>query len=199
MIRLYVETNFVLELTFDQEQSAACEQLRDFAEEGRVELVVPAYCLAEPHETFVRRRKKRQISQNEIEAELKQLRRSTSYKVAAEQIELVAALFAASAQEDLARLEDAVTRLAEAATLLPLTPRVVRRAYHLQKYMDIGPQDSFVLASVLDDLDDRPSSKAWFANRNTKDFEDPDVEALLADRNCQLLTSFGAAVGLIRH
>ena len=54
-MNVYVESNFVLELALLQEQSASCEEILGLCEAGRVQLVVPAYSLAEPYETLVRR------------------------------------------------------------------------------------------------------------------------------------------------
>jgi hypothetical protein len=44
----YVESNFVLELAFRQEDSASCEELLALAESRQIELLIPAYCLGEP-------------------------------------------------------------------------------------------------------------------------------------------------------
>ncbi len=48
-MNIYVETNFVLELTFQQEQCTSCEQILLLCEAGYGQLVIPAYSLAEPH------------------------------------------------------------------------------------------------------------------------------------------------------
>ena len=53
-MNIYVETNFVLELVFEQEQQASCEQILALCESGRSRLIIPAYCLAEPHEKLTR-------------------------------------------------------------------------------------------------------------------------------------------------
>jgi predicted nucleic acid-binding protein len=68
--RLYVESNFVLELVFSQEQSAACEELLAAGENGVFELVLPSYCLGEPLETLRRRHKERQRLQEGVQTEL---------------------------------------------------------------------------------------------------------------------------------
>jgi hypothetical protein len=53
-VNVYVETNFVLELVFQQEQFVSCEQILQLSEAGRIKLTIPAYCLAEPHEKLSR-------------------------------------------------------------------------------------------------------------------------------------------------
>ncbi|AFY91210.1 hypothetical protein Chro_5873 (plasmid) [Chroococcidiopsis thermalis PCC 7203] len=39
-MNIYVETNFVLELTFEQEQSASCEQILQTCEAGQGHLII---------------------------------------------------------------------------------------------------------------------------------------------------------------
>ncbi len=57
-MNIYVETNFILELTFEQEQSASCEQILQFCEAEQTKLFIPAYSLAEPHEKLSRQKLK---------------------------------------------------------------------------------------------------------------------------------------------
>lgn len=76
MKRLYVESNFVCELVFAQESRNDCERILVLAEQQRVGLVLPAFCLAEPLETLGRRHQERRRLQEGIQKELRQLRRS---------------------------------------------------------------------------------------------------------------------------
>lgn len=55
----YVESNFVLELALLQASHASCEAILRLCEEGSVQLVVPAFSLAEPYETLGRRQAQR--------------------------------------------------------------------------------------------------------------------------------------------
>jgi len=72
-VNVYVESNFVLELALRQEQSASCEKLLDLCEGGRVTLVVPAYSLAEPYETLIRRRSQRRQIKHDLDLVLPSL------------------------------------------------------------------------------------------------------------------------------
>lgn len=77
-MKIYVETNFVLELVFQQEQLASCEQILQLCEAGLAQLVIPAYSLAEPHEKLTRQAKNRRDLQQLLDTELRQLARSAS-------------------------------------------------------------------------------------------------------------------------
>jgi predicted nucleic acid-binding protein len=78
-VRIYVETNFVLELAFQQEQFASCEKILQLCETGQAQLVIPAYSLAELHEKLSRQANTRRDLQQMLDAELRQLGRTVSY------------------------------------------------------------------------------------------------------------------------
>jgi len=78
-VNIYIETNFVLELVFEQEQHTSCEQILALGESGRLRLIIPAYCLAEPHEKLTRQAGSRRELQRSLETELRQLARTASY------------------------------------------------------------------------------------------------------------------------
>ena len=76
---VYVETNFILELAFQQEQRDACEEILHLSETGSVKLVIPAYCLAEPHEKLTRQEIERRRLQELLDRELQQLLRTADH------------------------------------------------------------------------------------------------------------------------
>lgn len=79
-MNIYVETNFFLELVFEQEQFQSCEQILLLCERGCAELIIPAYSLAEPHEKLIRQDKNRKALQQHLDREFKQLERTASYQ-----------------------------------------------------------------------------------------------------------------------
>jgi hypothetical protein len=52
-VTIYVESNFVLELASLQEQHHTCTSFIELAVEEHVQLVIPAFSLAEPYETLI--------------------------------------------------------------------------------------------------------------------------------------------------
>jgi hypothetical protein len=54
-VRVYGETNFVLELAFHQEEARSCKNILAAAEAGLLELVVPAFSIVEANATLQRR------------------------------------------------------------------------------------------------------------------------------------------------
>lgn len=58
-MNIYVETNFVLELFFQQEQFTSCEEILKLCEARQAKIIIPAYSLAEPHEKLIRQARNR--------------------------------------------------------------------------------------------------------------------------------------------
>ena len=56
---VYLESNFVLELAFLQAEHEHCSALLRLSESGEIRLVLPAFSIGEPYETWVRRSKRR--------------------------------------------------------------------------------------------------------------------------------------------
>jgi predicted nucleic acid-binding protein len=197
MTRLYVESNFVLEVVLDQEDRAVCDRLLSAAAAGDVELVLPSFCIAEPLETLGRRHKNRQQLHQGLQAELNQLRRSQAYaRELTEVDDVVFPLLVKSREEDVGRLETLYLHVANTCSLAPLNANVVRSAFELGREFDLDPPDAFVLASVLAHTESEPASAA-FVTKNTKDFDDPELRQLLERHGCRLLTGFGEALGYV--
>lgn len=194
MKRLYVESNFVCELVFAQEARHECERVLELAEQQAIEVVLPAFSLAEPLETLGRRHGNRRQLQQGLQRELGQLRRSDHYREEIRGADLTADLLARSAQEDLSRLEAFYRRLGAACYFVALSPQVMSWAFDLQREFDLDMSDAVVLASVSSHLTDT-SIPVAFVTKNTKDFDDPGLTDYLESRRCRLLFTFGQALG----
>lgn len=99
-MNVYVETNYVLKLAFQQEQFESCEQILQLCEAGRAQVVIPAYSLAEPHEKLIRQANNRKELQRKLRDELQQLSRTASYINRISSIEDIANLLVQSNQEE---------------------------------------------------------------------------------------------------
>ncbi|MBD2309890.1 DUF4935 domain-containing protein [Chroococcidiopsis sp. FACHB-1243] len=189
-MNIYVETNFVLELTFEQEQSASCEQILQMCEAGQGHLIIPAYCLAEPHEKLSRQARNRRELQRSLDAELRQLLRTTSYASRIKSIQDIASLMVQSNEEERHRFIQCRERLLKVGEIVALTADILNEAASYETTYDLTPQDALVYASVMTHLRrDRPQ-QACFLNRNSKDFDSPDIVDELNQFNCRMIPRF---------
>lgn len=189
-MRVYVETNFVLELALVQEEARSCRAILDLCTAGRAELAVPAYSLAEPFENLIRRHRTRKRISEELDRELHQLSRTEDYADPLARFSEIASLLQDSVDDDWERLAKVRSEILECARVIPLTAEILISAATKRQGRDFSPQDSLVYASVLADLEAGPPGESLFLNRNTRDFDDPGIVGSLKQHGCLLLPTF---------
>lgn len=194
---VYVESNFVLELALLQEQHGSCENILERCETGKTQLIVPSYSLVEPYETLSRYAKNRTRLSFDLANEVKQLARSKPYKDDIEDMQKITGFLVRSQEDEKERLKNTLNRLIQVAEIIPLTSKILLSAMKYQVEHDLLPQDSIVYASVLDHMDSPESTSKCFLNRNSKDFDDPDIVETLRKHGCKMLFRFDHGHGYI--
>lgn len=197
-MNIYVETNFVLELVFQQEQWESCEQILQICEAGRAKLVIPAYSLAEPHEKLTRQAKNRRELQQLLNTELSQLIRTASYTDRIRSIQDIASLLLQSNEEERQRFTQYRDRLLNSAEAIALSVDILTEAARCEAPYNLKPQDALIYASVIAHLSQDNPSVACFVNRNSKDFNNPDIVDELNNYNCRMISRFDDGYGFMR-
>ena len=198
-MNVYVESNFVLELALRQAQSESCQTLVDYAANGQIALVVPAYSLAEPYDTITRRRKERAQVKRDVDSALSQLQRTSAYSDEIDRLRDLTNLLISSANDEKLHLESAITQLAEVSEVIALVPEIILESLKRQEDFDFSPQDALVYASVVSHLKGSGSEgQNCFLNRDARDFEDQNVVDELSNWGCRLLTDFDDGLDFVR-
>lgn len=195
---VYVETNFLLEIAFSQSQREQCEGIVEWAEMEFLKLALPAYCIAEPYEAWIRRAKKRRRLGETFSRELKELIRSRTYAELHTKSHEVMSSLIESIESEKEHLDHILERIVEIVELIPMTGIVLKESIAYQNRFGLSPQDSIVYASVLSHLPASGDSSHFFLNKNVNDFAEPDIEDELARHDCRVITHFGEAFGVIR-
>src|SRR5271157_3172471 len=110
-MKVYVESNFVLEQSLQQEECDSCAEIIDLASKGRISLVVPACSLAEPHVAISGKEKTRSRLSNDLRAQLFELGRSKPHRTIPASFEALASVLIASAQFEREGLRDTIAEL----------------------------------------------------------------------------------------
>lgn len=184
-------------MVFQQEQSASCEDIVKACESGRPLLVIPAYCLAEPHEKLRRQNTKRKELQRSLDAELSQLARSVEYRTRIKNIQDLSTLLIQSNEEETQRFERNRDQLLSIAEVIPLTAQILISAAGYESTYDLTPQDAIVYASVIHHLQETGELESCFLNKNTKDFDNPDIVEELDRHHCKMLPRFDQGYDVI--
>ena len=197
-MRVYVETNFVLELALRQEDWESCERILSLAESGDLELVVPAYSLMEPFETLARRGNERKEALGLLNRELSHLGRTSEFRSASEASAEVVSLLSDSIELERDRLAESTSRLADSAIVVDLTSEVFRISLAYQTSPGLSPPDAVVLATIVTHLTNHPPDDISYLINRDQHFSTPDVRSLLSVHNCALIPSFSDGLDRIR-
>jgi predicted nucleic acid-binding protein len=198
-VRVYAESNFILEIALEQEQHRACEDLVRLAADAAIELVLPSFALLEPYHTLVRRRNEGHDLRLQLHAQATQLERTASITLDAPRLREAADLVLRADQAAWKRLLEVRTTLLRVARVSTIDGRVLDDALKLAadvKQLELP--DAVMLAAVLVDAAERPSQSV-FLNRNTRDFNDPDIKARLRQVSCELIGGFHGGLARVKH
>ncbi|MFN2453250.1 MAG: PIN domain-containing protein [Pyrinomonadaceae bacterium] len=195
---VYIESNFVLELAYLQEEHESCTNILILSEADKIELVIPAYCVGEPYDSWVRRAKQRTELHDRLSQEIRELSRSKPYVKSPKEFRDVTKTLIRSGEEEKQRLDNAVNRILETATVIPIERETIKAAIKLQHTRNLSPQDSIVYASILLHLLKTPDEPKCFITKNSKDFANPDIYKDLEAHECKLLTKFEDGLGYAR-
>jgi predicted nucleic acid-binding protein len=191
---MYVESNFVLELALQQEQSGAAQLLLERAIRGNIALAMPSIALTEPFSTLVQRGRNLSREINLLSHRAKDLARNVNYQAEVRDLAAVQSHLESVSVREAVRLSETVATLLDIARIIPLDSAVFSAARAIQPEFNLGTADAIVLASVIHDLAQHTGAVPhFFVNRNTRDFNSPRILTTLLRYDCVYFGSFNDA------
>ena len=192
-MRLFLETNFILELTLKQSEAGVAEGLVDAAKRGEIGLAMPAFSLIEPYYKLAGDKRKRVKLLEAIDEEVDQMVRSSGFESLRDQSIALTTALTDKADADRKEFEVHLEALSKIATIIPLTAEVIRDS----KLVDLAPFDGLVFASILSNLKSDPVAEGVFASKDKKGFLQKSVVSKLQDMNCTVVPTFKDAMAFI--
>jgi len=197
-MNVFVETNFVLELIFQRDHYAVCQQLLEMAERNDIKLWLPAYSIVEPYESIIRRRKSRRQTYDALSRELADITRSVPFEEKANELAQLTGLLLQVGEVEQDEARTVISRLLKLATLINLDTAILQSALFAQESMSLGPQDAVVFASIMSRIDAQ-SAPSCFITKNSKDFSDPVIVDQFEQCSCKLFFDFKRAFDYTEH
>ncbi len=198
---VFVESNFVLELAFTQQEQTDCAKLLLAAKQGAVQLHLPVYCLTEVFQTSERLRKERDATRRILRNEIGQHLREENADAQKMEVldQMLTELLEARTRTQAKQMFEVTTDLAASANLIQLSAATMRRAQQAQLQHELSPQDALVYASVLIELEGLPvEQEKIFMTRNKADFDKELLAKELDQFNCKLFFRFSALTNRLR-
>lgn len=196
---VYVESNFVLELAFLQEEHESCEKFLRLSESKDIHLVLPAFSIGEPYETWVRRLKQRQGLHEQLSTTIGELSRSRPYQESSQEFQDLTNRLLSSVKQEKSRLNKTLERILQTVEVIHINLSIIREAIKFQESRDLEPQDSIVYASIIEHLTTASRGLRCFITKDKDFVANPDIKSDLTAYHCQLLTKFADGLGYIRN
>jgi hypothetical protein len=198
---VYVESNFVLEMALEQEQFVAAEAILSLAENNKIKLIFPSFVLSEPFECVMRGRRERNALHRNLVKMLHNLRRSEPYKSVIIDLEPAINMLLDAHTRQLDLLHSTFDRLLSVGECIEIDVSIFRAALNYQKSLSLAPQDSIIYASVVADLQSRPSEEEkCFLSRDKKAFnDDPSIKGEPGVSHCRYIGSFIHGLSFIQY
>ena len=102
-----------------------------------------------------------------------------------------------SNEEESKRFDVYRRRLLSVSEIIPLTIQVLSNAISAETALNLSGQDALVYASIMDHIRQSGKLISCFLNKNTKDFDAPDIVSELAGYNCRLIPQFNDGLSYI--
>lgn len=189
-MNVYIESNFILELAFFQKKHEDCEKILTLAEEKKINLILPSFCISECYDAI-----KHTISQkNNFKINLKRFKdrfdQSTLYVKDSDAFEKMVSFVDRSIEVERESLNSTMLRLMKICTIIPMNYYILDEANRIAKKHNLKEPDAIVYASVLNFLIKDCKNQSCFLNKNSRDFNDPDIIEELNALKCEAIFEF---------
>lgn len=198
-MNVYIDSNFVLEITLEQEQFAAASNIHMLAQMGRIQLVCPTLCIAEPLARLTQRRQERRVLRDDLKEHAKQLSRTGSHHEDVQKMEGVQDFLKNLDDLEAAKMRQFLISLLRHCRVLAIDEQVLSHTWLIQEDYDLEIQDALIAASVLIDLDRQGApgshSESIFVSRDSRAFA--ALKERLKPYNCSYIAKFTDAFSRI--
>ena len=190
---LYFESNFLLELSLQQEQAGSVHTLLTHAENKAIALVCPTLALCEPFSNInYRRVERRQLTERLTAFSERELKRSPEHFPALQNIQSLLGYTESLDNKQEENLQRDSMRLLRCCRLLPMDDYTIGYARSFQQSHDLRLSDAIVAASIFCELERLAAHKQMhpsiFASRDSKAFGKLSEE--LRKYQCSFIPSF---------
>lgn len=199
-ILLLTETNFVLDLVFEQSQQ--CERLLSFAQEQSIPIILPEYSMAEAEGNIATTLKKRTAAIDEAISVVKQSARS-AYQDVTTLLTLLEKFKIRTEEEERPILHARLAEIESIVSIIPFTSDIAVRSElrGLRQSAPFKPSDQRVYESILQFARENsaPDVTMLLLTRDRNDFDYPTIHQELSAYPVELHFSAGDCIKRLRE
>lgn len=198
-MKVYVETNWLLDLTLEQERISTSSLVKELAKEEKICLCMPELSIVEAGQKITRRRIKRDELERKLRQERQELIRSRDerYRSQAKAIEQDIRRLREISEFEMKRFNVTVRDISKILTWLHLDDDSLQKGFDFENQYDLDKFDALIYAVIRFDAALDKSSEKCFVDYDS-DFEDPALKQDMANFSITLLNSPESVEGFLR-
>jgi predicted nucleic acid-binding protein len=196
---VYIESNFILQLALQQEESEEAEAILKLAQSGDIELAFPAFAISEPFSTITYHDIERRRVYDLLSREATQLHRSALHQQIVPTLKSLLATWVDLGQNETSSLQSTVQLLLDVGKLIEITSSTFNQALAYQIAYGLLPKDSIIYAGIMADLQRAPREELKCFVSSDSDFGiHPAIKSELQTYNCRYISKFSQALQFVK-
>ena len=189
-MNIYIESNFILELSLSQNQSEGCTRLLTLGETKRIDLFLPVYCFAECWDNQKTTLSRRNTFKTQVMNMREKFIQSNRYSHDIDIFTNLLSLIDKSNEVENESLNSILLLCSKKCNLIPITPEIIEYSGKLVSDYKIKKGDAVIFSSIIWHLNNNHEKKSCFLCKNSKEFQDPDLIDKFQQLNCKLIFNF---------
>jgi len=198
-MRIYAETNWLLDLTFQQERFAASAFVLSLAQSHQIDLCLPEIIVGEGDQKVERRNAQRRTIIEGLGRERREFGRSQEALYQARYVSLEPEIEGFKSISDLERrrFDQIIEELLPIATWLHLSQEIWVKCFDLQDGYGLKRTDALIYAIICADAALHPDVEKCLINYD-RVFDDPELKQEMSRLGITLLASAEAVTGFLQ-
>lgn len=196
---VYVESNFVLEIAYEQEEARYAKEILTLASNGVIKLAFSSFILSEPFESVLRRQSERNVALNSLEKTLRELQRSEPHKEIMLDIDPVINTIKGATAREFDLLYLAFEDLLAHGSCIVVDATMIRECRRYQLNFGLSEKDSIIYSSIIADLKAKTTEEnKCFLSRDSEAFNNSSVKSELSLYKCRYIKTFRDGLQFIK-
>lgn len=198
-MKVYVETNWLLDLTLEQERIRASSFVVELAKDKKIRLSLPEISLVEADQKIVRRKLQRDALIHQLQQEGRELKRSRDarYQTQATAIDDDIRRLAAISEFERENFDVTVKDISKFLTWLRFDDDSLQESFDFEDDYELARLDALVYAIIRADAASDKAGEKCFIDYDG-DFNNPALKQDMAGLGITLLSSPESVVGFLR-
>ena len=201
MIRVFIETNFLINISFKQEEYKSSYKLLKLAEKNKIKLCLPSLCISEAYWVFAKENKAQLDTKKAINDLINKALRSSHSRRDFENYRQISTDIDKKLDKELKMLDRNINRVLKIVELIKHNTTVHRNGIIYRSKFDIKHEpDAFIVSAVVWYKTNKmpPTSHGLFVTADSGLVNEPKIMQLMHKKKIELKSSFKESVETLK-